>query len=119
MPCKCIPIYFLCMYIMLMDSFDKQTKDGKKPDFMIGTKLKKKDLYFFFFFIEAKRPDTTSKYQPEDGYTKLLKQMKGSVDDQLCLGVKKSFIAWSFSRRYVLILYVMYQKRTCCLIQIL
>lgn len=71
---------------MLMDRSDKPTKDRKKPDFMVGTKLKKKDLYFFF--IEVKRPDTTSKYQPENDYTKLMKHMKGSVDEQLCLGVQ-------------------------------
>lgn len=35
-----------------------------------------------------KRPDTTSKYQSEDDFTKLMKQMKGSVDEQLCLGVQ-------------------------------
>lgn len=32
---------------MLMDRFDKQNKDRKKPGFMIGIKLKKEDLYFF------------------------------------------------------------------------
>ncbi|KAI8638381.1 hypothetical protein BD408DRAFT_477679 [Parasitella parasitica] len=47
-----------------------------KPDFMIGAKAK------------MKRPGATSKYQPEDDFTKLMKQMKGSVDDQLCLGAK-------------------------------
>ncbi|KAI9254796.1 hypothetical protein BY458DRAFT_520644 [Sporodiniella umbellata] len=56
------------------------------PDFMIGTKVKSKDLYFFF--VEVKRPKVMSRYQPEDDYTKLMKQMKGSVDDQLCLGVE-------------------------------
>ncbi|KAI7899592.1 uncharacterized protein BX663DRAFT_576921 [Cokeromyces recurvatus] len=65
---------------------DKPNKDGKKPDFMIGTKVKSKELYFFF--VEVKRPETTSKYQPEDDYAKLMKQMKGSVDEQLCLGVQ-------------------------------
>ncbi|KAI9254795.1 hypothetical protein BY458DRAFT_461973 [Sporodiniella umbellata] len=65
---------------------DKPNKDGKRPDFMIGTKVKSKDLYFFF--VEVKRPKVMSRYQPEDDYTKLMKQMKGSVDDQLCLGVE-------------------------------
>lgn len=57
-----------------------------KPDFRIGTKVKSKELYFFF--VEVKRPGTTSKYQPEDDYVKLMKQMKGSVDEQLHLGVQ-------------------------------
>ncbi|KAG1515116.1 hypothetical protein G6F52_009758 [Rhizopus delemar] len=65
---------------------DKPEKNGKKPDFMFGTKIKKREVYFFF--VEVKRPEITSKYQPEDDYTKLMKQMKGSVDDQLCLGSK-------------------------------
>ncbi|KAI9243223.1 hypothetical protein BY458DRAFT_591636 [Sporodiniella umbellata] len=65
---------------------DKPNKNGKRPDFMIGTKVKSKDLYFFF--VEVKRPKVMSRYQPEDDYTKLMKQMKGSVDDQLCLGVE-------------------------------
>lgn len=69
-----------------MDRIDKPNKDGKKPDFMIGTKVKSKELYFFF--VEVKRPETTRKYQPEGDYAKLMKQMKGSVDEQLCLGVQ-------------------------------
>ncbi|GAA5803102.1 hypothetical protein HPULCUR_008577 [Helicostylum pulchrum] len=36
---------------------------------------------------EIKRPDTTSKYQPEDDFVKLMKQMKSSLCDQLCFGV--------------------------------
>ncbi|KAG0782212.1 hypothetical protein G6F17_011432 [Rhizopus arrhizus] len=65
---------------------DKPEKKRKKPDFMFGTKIKKREVYFFF--VEVKRPEITSKYQPEDDYTKLMKQMKGSVDDQLRLGSK-------------------------------
>ena len=54
---------------------------------MIGAKVKKEVVYFFF--VEVKRPEKTSKYQPEDDFAKLMKQMKSSVDDQLCLGIKK------------------------------
>ncbi|KAG0820448.1 hypothetical protein G6F16_012642 [Rhizopus arrhizus] len=71
---------------LLYAMMDKPEKNGKKPDFMFGTKIKKREVYFFF--VEVKRPEITSKYQPEDDYTKLMKQMKGSVDDQLCLGSK-------------------------------
>ncbi|KAG1041008.1 hypothetical protein G6F43_012186 [Rhizopus delemar] len=65
---------------------DKSTESGRKPDFMIGTKAKKNEMYFFF--IEVKRPETSSKYQPEDDFVKLMKLLKRSVDDQLYLGVK-------------------------------
>ncbi|RCH91092.1 hypothetical protein CU098_007774 [Rhizopus stolonifer] len=61
-------------------------KDGKKADFMMGTRVKDKEIYFFF--VEVKRPHINSKYQLEDNYTKIMKQMKSSVDDQLCLGAK-------------------------------
>lgn len=53
---------------------------------MIGTEFKKKDYYFFF--VEIKRPSTQSKYQAEDDYVKLLKEMKGSIDNQLLLGIE-------------------------------
>lgn len=69
-----------------MVRIDKPDQNGKKPDFRIGTKVKSKELYFFL--VEVKRPGTTSKYQPEDDYVKLMKQMKGSVDEQLRLGCK-------------------------------
>ncbi|KAG2211172.1 hypothetical protein INT47_006291 [Mucor saturninus] len=36
----------------------------------------------------VKRPETTSRYQPETDYAKLMKQLKGSVDEQLYLGVQ-------------------------------
>lgn len=52
---------------------------------MIGTKVKRKSIYFFY--VEVKRSDTTSKYQPEDDFTRLMKQMKNSVCAQLFLGV--------------------------------
>ncbi|KAG1138949.1 hypothetical protein G6F37_013237 [Rhizopus arrhizus] len=69
-----------------MGRIDKPEKNGKKPDFMFGTKIKRREVYFFF--VEVKRPEMKSKYQPEDDFTKLMKQMKTSVDDQLCLGSK-------------------------------
>ncbi|KAG1098298.1 hypothetical protein G6F40_011979 [Rhizopus arrhizus] len=71
---------------LLYAMIDKPEKNGKKPDYMFGTKIKRREVYFFF--VEVKRPEMKSKYQPEDDFTKLMKQMKGSVDDQLCLGSK-------------------------------
>ncbi|RCI02561.1 hypothetical protein CU098_011934, partial [Rhizopus stolonifer] len=65
---------------------DKPCKNKKKPDSMFGTRVRNKEI--FFFFIEIKRPEAASKYQLEDDYAKLMKLMKGSLDDQLCLGVK-------------------------------
>ena len=49
---------------------------------------KEREKIISFFFVEIKRPGQTSKYQPEDDLTKLLKQMKCSVDQQLFLGVE-------------------------------
>ncbi|KAG2203614.1 hypothetical protein INT47_011708, partial [Mucor saturninus] len=60
--------------------------ENNRPNFMIGTKVKSKDLYFFF--VEVKRPQTTSAYQPEDDYVKLMKQLKDSIHKQLYLGVE-------------------------------
>ncbi|KAI8331652.1 hypothetical protein BD560DRAFT_341431, partial [Blakeslea trispora] len=65
---------------------DKPTGDGKKPDLMIGTEIKKRKLYFFF--VEVKRPNINSKHQPEDDFVKLMKLMKGSIDAQLYSGVE-------------------------------
>ncbi|KAI8359794.1 hypothetical protein BD560DRAFT_474677 [Blakeslea trispora] len=64
---------------------------GSKPDMLLGVERKRRAYYFFF--VEVKRPNQTSKYQPEDDMVKLMKQMKHSIDDQLYLGVKtpKSF----------------------------
>ncbi|KAI8357862.1 hypothetical protein EDC96DRAFT_514711 [Choanephora cucurbitarum] len=64
---------------------DKPTGDGKKPDFMIGVEAKKKKVYFFF--VEVKHPNTSSKYQPEDDFIKLMKLMKASIDEQLTFGL--------------------------------
>ncbi|KAG2234470.1 hypothetical protein INT48_004849, partial [Thamnidium elegans] len=65
---------------------DKPEDTGKKPDFMIGAKKRRTELYFFY--MEVKRPDTTSRYQVEDDHTKLLKFMKESIDKQLRLGIE-------------------------------
>jgi len=66
-------------------------KKRKKPDFMLGIKDRKRELYYFY--VEVKRPKVKSIYQEEDDYAKLLKQLKGSIDNQLKLGMKdpKSF----------------------------
>ncbi|KAL9541120.1 hypothetical protein MBANPS3_009295 [Mucor bainieri] len=53
---------------------------------MIGALLKSKEVPFFF--VEVKRPAATSKYQPEDDATKLMKLLKSSIDQQLHLGVE-------------------------------
>lgn len=76
----------LTAFCRLTKRIDKPTNNKKKPDFMIGTKLKKQVVYFFF--AEVKRPERNIKYQPEDNFTKLMKQMKASVDEQLRLGVE-------------------------------
>ncbi|KAG1173167.1 hypothetical protein G6F70_005919 [Rhizopus microsporus] len=70
----------------MMNMIDKPDDSGKKPDFMIGSRPKKKE--FYFFFVEIKRSDITSKHRAEDEFTKILKQMKDSADKALCLGVK-------------------------------
>ncbi|KAI8377246.1 hypothetical protein BD560DRAFT_348756 [Blakeslea trispora] len=64
---------------------DKAVEGGLKPDFMIGV-LKKKKKHLFFF-VEVKRPNIQSKYQPEEDMVKLLKHMKSSIDDQLHAGI--------------------------------
>lgn len=68
-----------------MNRIDKPDSNRMKPDFMIGAKLRRQDVYFFY--VEVKRPDTSSKYQLENDFTKLLKQMKFSLDSQLHLGI--------------------------------
>lgn len=75
----------LPLYIILADKIDKPAKNENKPGFMIGTKIKNKE---FYFFVEVKRANTARKYQSEDEYTKLMKQMNESVEDQLYLGLK-------------------------------
>jgi hypothetical protein len=56
-----------------------------KPDFSLGFKNKKRELYFFF--VEAKRPGQHCSAQPEDDFSKLMKQMKASINQQVILGV--------------------------------
>ncbi|KAG1294133.1 hypothetical protein G6F60_006049 [Rhizopus arrhizus] len=65
----------------VMDGHEKQEK--KRPDFMLGIEDRKRELYYFY--IELKRPDCDSKYQKEDDFCKLMKQMKTSVDRQIKL----------------------------------
>ncbi|KAI7866972.1 hypothetical protein BDF14DRAFT_1807063 [Spinellus fusiger] len=69
---------------------DRSISNGKRPDFMLGTTTTNNNN-IFVFFVEVKRPNTTSCYQEEDDFTKLLKQMKLSIDSQLYLGVKDPF----------------------------
>jgi len=63
-----------------------QEKKKKKPDFMLGITDRKREAYYYFY-VEVKRPDAKSIYQEEDDYVKLLKQMKGSIDNQAYLGM--------------------------------
>ncbi|KAG1358321.1 hypothetical protein G6F62_000803 [Rhizopus arrhizus] len=65
----------------VMDGHEKQEKN--RPDFMLGIEDRKRELYYFY--IELKRPDCDSKYQKEDDFCKLMKQMKISVDRQIKL----------------------------------
>ncbi|RCH99849.1 hypothetical protein CU097_015641, partial [Rhizopus azygosporus] len=60
--------------------------NGKKPDFMLGFSKKRQDVYCFF--VEVKRPNMKSNYQEEGDMTKLLKQLKASIDKQLLLGLR-------------------------------
>lgn len=54
---------------------------------MLGISGKKRKGVWFFF-IEVKRPGVTSHYQEEDDFTKLMKQSKSSIDEQLHLGIE-------------------------------
>ncbi|ORE01295.1 hypothetical protein BCV72DRAFT_339521 [Rhizopus microsporus var. microsporus] len=65
---------------------DGMDTNKKKPDFMLGFSKKRKDIYCFF--VEVKRPKQKSSYQEEDDMTKLLKQLKFSIDKQLLLGLR-------------------------------
>lgn len=71
---------------MLINRIDGVEGNGKRPDFMLGIKSRKRVI--FFFFVEVKRPDTTSNYQEESDYVKLLKQLKNSTDEQLKINMK-------------------------------
>ncbi|EIE86859.1 hypothetical protein RO3G_11570 [Rhizopus delemar RA 99-880] len=71
-------------FIMKIDVAEKNQK--KKPDFKLGIMDRKREVYFFY--IEIKRPEKESKYQEEDDFVKLMKEMKFSVDRQISLGMK-------------------------------
>lgn len=58
----------------------------KKPDLKIGFKDRKRLIDPIFF--EVKRPQIESKYQEENDYIKLLKQLKASVDYQVQLNIE-------------------------------
>ncbi|KAL9550407.1 hypothetical protein MBANPS3_004735 [Mucor bainieri] len=68
----------------VFDAHDEHSK--KKPDIMIGFKHKKQ--YANCVLFEIKRPNATSKYQPESDYAKLLKQMKAALDLEIKLSIK-------------------------------
>ena len=48
---------------------------------MIGIEDRKRDIYFFY--TEIKRPNTSSNYQEENNYVKLLKHLTNSIDKQV------------------------------------
>lgn len=76
---------FLLLFTSLFDTrTDVAEKTGKKPDWKIGTRFKRKD--YFFFFVEVKRLGVGSSYQAEDDLVKLMKLMKDSINEQIDLG---------------------------------
>lgn len=66
-----------------IDAYDK--KSEKKPDVKIGFKDRKRVIDAVYF--EVKRPNIESKYQAENDYVKLLKQLKVSIDYQVKLNI--------------------------------
>lgn len=72
-----------CLFYRIDGSEKKQ---AKKPDFIFEIQDRKRELYYFY--IEMKRPGSKSVYQEEDDFTKLLKHLKKSIDDQAMLGMK-------------------------------
>lgn len=64
---------------------DGAEENGLIADWKLGYKLHQRQI--FVFFVEVKRPNTSSKYQAESDYVKLLKEMKSSIDLQITLGV--------------------------------
>ncbi|KAL9537239.1 hypothetical protein MBANPS3_011956, partial [Mucor bainieri] len=54
---------------------------------MLGLESRKRIVNLFY--MKVKRPDIKSCHQKEDDYTKLLKQMKDSIDLQVTLGMSK------------------------------
>lgn len=71
--------------VITINRIDGMDTNKKKPDFMLGFSKKRKDVYCFF--VEVKRPNIKSCHQEENDLTKLLKQLKSSVDKQLILGM--------------------------------
>ncbi|CEP12306.1 hypothetical protein [Parasitella parasitica] len=69
---------------------DGVEESGNFPDWKLGYK-KSKNKSLFIFFVEVKRPGQTSKYQAEDDYVKLTKEMKDSLDEQIELGFDSPF----------------------------
>lgn len=69
---------------------DSVEESGAIPDFKPGyMKNGKKSLYAFF--VEVKRPGQSSRYQAEDDFVKLLKQMKDIMNKQIDIGFTKPF----------------------------
>lgn len=56
---------------------------------MLGLKTRKHEVYYFF--VEVKRPLQESKYQPDSDFTKLMKLMKSSINNQLHYGFTEPF----------------------------
>lgn len=74
------------LYYIRSDTSDPSAASKKKAGFMLGFKDRKRTVYFFYF--ELKRLDKLSKYQAEYDFTKLLKHMKSSIDNQANLGIE-------------------------------
>lgn len=70
----------MLIFIFFCSIDGPEEKKKKKPDFMLDITDRKREAYYFY--VEVKRPDPKSIYQEEDDYVKLLKQMKGSIDNQ-------------------------------------
>lgn len=65
------------------DGYDQNS--NKKPDVLIGFRDKQKLVNVIYF--EVKRPTASSKYQEENDFVKLLKQLKTSIDFQVQLNI--------------------------------
>lgn len=65
---------------------DGVEENSSKPDWRLGYRYKGKDI--FVFIVEVKRPGKQSVYQADDARVKLVKQMKGNIDNQIDLGVE-------------------------------
>lgn len=85
---------------------DGVEESGAIADYKLGY-IKNKNESLFAFFVEVKRPGQTSKYQPEDDYTKLLIEMKDSLDKQVDLGFVDPFCFGLLMEGFVCTLYFM------------